>query len=419
MAVYSEVLSKARLARDASRVLGSASTVDKNRLLLMITEAVQNEQQRIIDANEVDLDNLKQKDGYSAAFHDRLLLTEQRIEAMAEGLRQITALEDPVGEVTGMRTRPNGLLIGQVRVPMGVIGIIYEARPNVTVDAAGLALKAGNAVILRGSSEAIHSNKVLVQIIREQLLKSGLPEDAVCLIEDTDRAAARELMRLNGLVDLLIPRGGGSLIKSVVENSTVPVIETGAGNCHVYVDEGADLEMAAAIVLNAKLQRPGVCNAMETLLAHREAAKDFLPAVLPLLLEAGVEIRGCPRTQSYHPAVKEAVQADWETEYLDLILAVRVVDSLSEAVDHINSYGTMHSEAIVTRDYDRARLFLNSVDAAAVYVNASTRFTDGFEFGLGAEMGISTQKLHARGPMGLQALTSLKYIIYGSGQIRP
>jgi len=417
--VHSEVLSKARLARDASRVLGSASTVDKNRALLMIAEGMQIERRRIIEANAVDLVNLKQKDGYSAAFYDRLLLTEQRIAATAEGLRQITALEDPVGEVTGMRTRPNGLLIGQVRVPMGVIGIIYEARPNVTVDAAGLALKAGNAVILRGSSEAIYSNKALVQIIREQLVKSGLPEDAVCLIEDTDRAAARELMRLNGLVDLLIPRGGRSLIKSVVENSTVPVIETGAGNCHVYVDESADLEMAVSIVLNAKLQRPGVCNAMETLLVHREAAKDFLPAVLPPLLEAGVEIRGCPRTQAYHPAVKEAVQADWETEYLELILAARVVDSLSEAVNHINSYGTMHSESIVTRDYDRARLFLNSVDAAAVYINASTRFTDGFEFGLGAEMGISTQKLHARGPMGLQALTSLKYIIYGFGQIRP
>jgi len=417
--MHPEVTTKARLARESSRLTASASTTIKNEVLLMMAEALQKEEQKIIEANNIDLVSLKQKVGYSPAFHDRLMLNAPRIEAMAEGLRQIAALDDPVGEVTGMRTRPNGLLIGQVRVPIGVIGIIYEARPNVTVDAAGLALKAGNAVILRGSSEAIHSNKVLVQIIREQLSAGGLPENAVSLIEDTDRAAARELMRLNGLIDLLIPRGGSSLIKSVVENSTVPVIETGSGNCHTYIDNGADLEMARAITLNAKLQRPAVCNAMETLLVHQAVAEDFLQIILPLLIDAGVEIRGCPRTAAYNPAVKTAAHTDWETEYLDLILAVKVVDSFNEAVEHINRFGTMHSEAIITRDYDRARLFINSVDAAAVYVNASTRFTDGFEFGLGAEMGISTQKLHARGPMGLQALTSLKYIIYGSGQVRP
>jgi glutamate-5-semialdehyde dehydrogenase len=416
--MHSEVVAKAEQARAAAESLAAASTGVKNRALKLIAAALEAESESVIKANSEDLEQLKQKPGYSKAFYDRLLLTRERIAGMAEGLRQIATLEDPVGEVTGMWLRPNGLQIGQVRVPIGVVGIIYEARPNVTVDATGLTLKSGNAVILRGSSEAIHSNKALVEIIREQLAQADLPRAAVSLIEDTDRTAAQALMRLNGLVDLLIPRGGPSLIKTVIENSSVPVIQTGAGNCHIYVDDGADLEMAARITVNAKVQRPGVCNAAETLLVHRAAAPAFLPLVLPRLLSEGVEIRGCPRTKGYHADVVPAVAEDWETEYLDLILAVKVVESMDEAIEHINRYGTMHSEAIVTRDYARAREFLTRVDAAAVYVNASTRFTDGFEFGLGAEMGISTQKLHARGPMGLQALTSLKYVIYGSGQIR-
>ena len=415
--MHHEVLSKAKQARAAAATMAAASAALKNRALCMIAGALEAESGEIIAANAVDLENLQQKGG-GKAFQDRLLLTGERIGSMAEGLRQIAQLEDPVGEVERMWTRPNGLQIGLVRVPVGVIGIIYEARPNVTADAAGLALKSGNAVILRGGSESLHSNKILVRLIREQLAAAGLPGDAVSLVEDTDRAAARALMRLNGLVDLLIPRGGPSLIKTVIENSTVPVIQTGAGNCHVYVDRDADPAMAVAIAVNAKVQRPGVCNAMETLLVHREAAGVFLPAVIPPLLEAGVELRGCARTAACHPSVRQAVEEDWAAEYLDLVLAVKVVDGFDEAVEHINRYGTMHSEAIITADYARAREFLRRVDAAVVYVNASTRFTDGFAFGLGAEMGISTQKLHARGPMGLQALTTRKYIVYGDGQIR-
>ncbi len=416
--MHPEVTEKARQARAAARVLANTSTVEKNRALLRIADALQEKAEQVLAANEIDLENLKQKPGYTKAFHDRLLLTRERIDGMAGGLREIAALEDPVGEVEGMSLRPNGLQIGRIRVPMGVIGIIYEARPNVTVDAAGLTLKSGNAVILRGSSEAICSNRALVKIIQEQLKKAGLPAGSVSLIEDTDRAAAREMMTLNRYLDLLIPRGGPSLIGAVIENSTVPVIKTGAGNCHIYVDEGADPENAAAIVFNAKVQRPGVCNALETLLVHREIAPRFLPSAITGLLSKGVEIRGCPATQKYHKEVKPATEQDFETEYLDLILAIKIVDSLQEAIDHINRYGTGHSEAILTADYFRSREFLSQVDAAAVYVNASTRFTDGNEFGLGAEMGISTQKLHARGPMGLKELTTLKYIVYGEGQIR-
>ncbi|HPU00640.1 MAG: glutamate-5-semialdehyde dehydrogenase [Firmicutes bacterium] len=416
--MHPEVVAKAERARQAAKVMAGIPTGAKNEVLQRIAAALNERSEEIIKANAGDLEAYRSRPGYSKALYDRLLLNRERIAAAAKGLLEIAALEDPVGEVVGMRLRPNGLQIGQVRVPIGVVGIIYEARPNVTVDAAGLTLKSGNAVILRGGSEAIRSNLCLVGIIQEQLRAAGLPEAAVQLIEDTDREAARALMRLNGLVDLLIPRGGPALIKTVIENATVPVIQTGAGNCHLYVDEGADLEMAAAITLNAKTQRPGVCNAIETLLVHEAVADQFLPPVMEKLLEAGVELRGCPRAASYNHAVKPATEEDWSTEYLDLILAVKVVADMDEAIDHINRYGTMHSEAIVTRDYDRARSFLNRVDAAAVYVNASTRFTDGYEFGLGAEMGISTQKLHVRGPMGLEALTSLKYIIFGSGQIR-
>ncbi|HOP69402.1 MAG: glutamate-5-semialdehyde dehydrogenase [Dethiobacteria bacterium] len=414
---HSEVVQKAQGARAAAKVLATVSSADKNRALHYIAEALEKEAESIIAANAIDLENLKKKESYTKAFYDRLLLNRERIAGMAAGLRDIAALEDPVGEVTGMWYR-SGLQIGQVRVPIGVIGIIYEARPNVTVDAAGLTLKSGNAVILRGSSEAINSNKALVAIIQNQLVRAGLPRESVTLIEDTSRVAAQELMRLNQYVDLLIPRGGPSLINTVIENATVPVIQTGAGNCHTYIDAGADVEMAVKIAVNAKVQRPGVCNAMETLLVHADIADAFLPAVIPALRKEGVEIRGCERTRRYSPEVVPAQEEDWETEYLDLILAVKVVDSLDEAIEHINRYSTQHSEAIVTENYHRAREFLNRVDSAAVYVNASTRFTDGGEFGLGAEMGISTQKLHVRGPMGLKALTSLKYIIYGAGQVR-
>ncbi len=416
--MHHEVHSKALYARKAAKVLAAASTKQKNEVLEMIASALEAETDKIIKANAKDLERLKQKEGYSKAFYDRLLLNEDRIRDMANGLRVIAGLDDPVGEITGMITRPNGLQIGQIRVPIGVIGIIYEARPNVTVDAAGLTLKAGNAVILRGSSEAVESNKALVDLIQDSLVRGGLPGEAVSLIEDTDRAAAQYLMRLNGLVDLLIPRGGPGLIKTVINNSTVPVIQTGAGNCHVYIDEDSDIKTAVSIAINAKVQRPGVCNAMETLLVHQDAAGYFIPAIIPLLKQHQVEVRGCKRAQQYDNYIKPASDEDWSTEYLDLILALKVVDSLDDAIAHINKYGTLHSEAIVTRNYYNARRFLNEVDAAAVYVNASTRFTDGFEFGLGAEMGISTQKLHARGPMGLEALTTQKYIIYGEGQIR-
>ncbi len=416
--MHPEVLEKCRQAYTAARSLANCSTTLKNYVLESIAGSLESNKKNIIEANSADLVRLKNKDSYSKAFHDRLMLTDERIDGMAESLREIAALDDPIGEVTGMWRRPNGLQIGKVRVPIGVIGIIYEARPNVTIDAAALALKAGNAVILRGSSEAIDSNKELVKIIQQCVIKKDLPAGSVSMIEETDHAAAFDLMKANDYVDLLIPRGGPALIKTVIENSTVPVIQTGAGNCHTYIDHNADLEMAVAIAVNAKVQRPGVCNAMETLLVHHEIACLFLPKVIPALLGEGVEIRGCRRTLEYSPDIKPAEDLDWETEYLDLILAIKVVDSIDEAIDHINRYGTRHSEAIVTNDYNRSREFLARVDAAAVYVNASTRFTDGFVFGLGAEMGISTQKLHTRGPMGLEALTSLKYTIYGSGQIR-
>lgn len=416
--MHAEVVAKAERARDAAAILAAVPTEAKNRALRLIADALRAQSEKIIEANARDLERYRESAGYSKALDDRLMLNEERIAGAAGGLLEIAALEDPVGEVTGASLRPSGLQVGQVRTPLGVVGIIYEARPNVTVDAAGLTLKSGNAVILRGGSEALHSNIALVEIIQEQLQRAGLPAAAVQLIEDSDRAAARSLMRLNGSIDLLIPRGGPSLIKAVIENATVPVIETGAGNCHLYIDEGAVREMAVEIAFNAKVQRPGVCNAIETLLVHESAAGEILPAILTKLEQAGVELRGCPRTRSYHRAVKEASEEDWQDEYLDLVLAVKVVDSIDEAIAHIGRYGTAHSEAIVTEDYRRARLFLSRVDAAAVYVNASTRFTDGSEFGLGAEMGISTQKLHVRGPMGLKALTSLKYIVYGSGQVR-
>lgn len=414
----SEVLEKVKKAKKAKMVISEASTKDKNKAIEKAAELLIEKQEEIVNQNKIDLKNLMEKESYTKAFYDRLQLTPARIEDMAQGLKDIIALPDPVGEVTSMSRRPNGLQVGQVRVPLGVIGIIYEARPNVTVDVAGLSLKSGNAVILRGSSEAINSNKALVNILCQGVKEAGLPEECICLIEDTSREAALDMMRQNGYIDILIPRGGAALIQTVVENSTIPVLETGVGNCHTFIDASADVKNAIDIADNAKTHRPGVCNAMETLLVHKEIAEQLLPDLISRLQGKGVEIRGCSQTQKFGKGIVAASEEDWSTEYLDLILAVKVVEDFDEAVSHIITYGTSHSEAIVTNNYSNAQQFLSRVDAAAVYVNASTRFTDGFEFGLGAEMGISTQKLHARGPMGLEALTSTKHIIYGSGQIR-
>ena len=404
-------------AKAAARQLSVLSTADKNNALRGMADYLEAEQARILAANSIDVEAGKVK-GLSAALIDRLSLTPERIVAMAEGLRQVAALPDPIGECLGGCKRPNGLDIRKIRVPFGVIAIIYEARPNVTVDAAGLCLKTGNAVLLRGGSEAIESNKVLADILIQAALAAGIPEGAIALIETTEREAVNIMLKMNRYIDVIIPRGGAGLIKTVVENSTVPVIETGIGICHTFVDESADLEMAADIAFNAKVSRPGVCNSMETLLVHRSVVGSLLPLLLERYVSAGVELRGCPETAAQHPAVKPATEEDWATEYLDFILSVKVVGSLDEAIEHIDRFSTRHSEAIVTRDYANARRFQQMVDAAAVYVNASTRFTDGFEFGFGAEIGISTQKLHARGPMGLVEMTSIKYLIDGNGQIR-
>jgi len=413
----SEVLELGKKAKKASLKLANISTETKNFALNAMADALIANDKEIIDANKKDLKEGERRK-ISKALMDRLLLDETRIEGMAKGLREVAFLKDPIGEVVKGWKLPNELEILQTRVPLGVIGLIYEARPNVTVDAAGLCVKAGNVVILRGGSVAINSNLVLTKIISEAATKAGLPENCIQSIETTDRAAVTELMRMHEYVDVLIPRGGASLIQSVVENSTVPVIKTGVGNCHIYADKAADLEMAKKIAINAKCQRPGVCNAAETLLVHKDIAKEFLPRILKGLQERNVKIFGCPVTKSIYSSVEEATELDWATEYLDLKIAVKVVESLEGAITHIQKYGTNHSEAIVTEDYSAAKRFTEEVDAAAVYVNASTRFTDGGEYGLGAEVGISTQKLHARGPMGLEALTSTKYVAYGEGQIR-
>ncbi|NLC76620.1 MAG: glutamate-5-semialdehyde dehydrogenase [Clostridia bacterium] len=404
-------------ARQAARELAVLSSADKNKALEAMAVNLLKKQQQIIAANEIDMKAGREK-GLSKALLDRLLLTENRIADMAQGLKEVAALPDPVGEIMEMVTRPNGLQVGRQRVPLGVVGIIYEARPNVTVDAAGLCLKTGNAVLLRGGSEAFQTNQVLVGILEGALREVGLPETAVQLVKTTEREAVDIMLKMHQYLDVLIPRGGAGLIRHVVENATVPVIETGTGNCHGYIDAAADLEQAVDIVINAKCQRPGVCNALETLLVHREVAPTVLPPLAQKLQEAGVELRGCPATQAILPQVKPATEEDWSTEYLDLILAVKVVDSYREAIEHIHRYSTGHSEMIITEDYNKARDFLQRVDAAAVYVNASTRFTDGNQFGFGAEIGISTQKLHARGPMGLRELTTYKFIILGNGQIR-
>lgn len=405
-------------ARNAEVLVRNLSANEKNEVLLKVAEALTENADTLAAANTLDVENGR-KNNMPEALVDRLLLTGDRIRGMAEGLRQVAALEDPVGEVLGMKKRPNGLMIGQKRVPLGVIGIIYEARPNVTADAFALCFKTGNVVILKGGSDAIHSNEAIVKCIREVLREQGITEDAIQLIMDTSRETTAEFMKMNQYVDVLIPRGGRGLIKAVVENSTIPVIETGTGNCHIYVDETADLQMAADIIMNAKTQRVGVCNACESVLVHEKVKDEFLPVLARRLQEKQVEIRADEAACELIPGAVHATEEDWGREYLDYILSLKVVSSVEEAISHINQYNTGHSEAIITNNYEHAQKFLDQVDAAAVYVNASTRFTDGFEFGFGAEIGISTQKLHARGPMGLLALTTTKYIIYGNGQIRP
>ena len=405
-------------ARNAEVLVRNLSANEKNEVLLKVAEALTENADTLTAANALDVENGR-KNNMPEALVDRLLLTGDRIQGMAEGLRQVAALEDPVGEVLGMKKRPNGLMIGQKRVPLGVIGIIYEARPNVTADAFALCFKTGNVVILKGGSDAIHSNEAIVKCIREVLREQGITEDAIQLITDTSRETTAEFMKMNQYVDVLIPRGGRGLIKAVVENSTIPVIETGTGNCHIYVDETADLQMAADIIMNAKTQRVGVCNACESVLVHEKVKDEFLPVLARRLQEKQVEIRADEAACELIPGAVHATEEDWGREYLDYILSLKVVSSVEEAISHINQYNTGHSEAIITNNYEHAQKFLDQVDAAAVYVNASTRFTDGFEFGFGAEIGISTQKLHARGPMGLLALTTTKYIIYGNGQIRP
>ncbi|MDD7348377.1 MAG: glutamate-5-semialdehyde dehydrogenase [Clostridiales bacterium] len=404
-------------AKQASIIMNRMTVNEKNAGLSAVAKALVANASQIIAANDKDIAEAK-KNQMSEALLDRLRLTEERIEGMAEGIRQVVALADPVGEVISMKTTPSGLQIGQKRVPMGVIGIIYESRPNVTADAFALCFKTGNAVILRGGSDAIYSNTAICEVIREALQSEGLPADAIQVLQDTSRETAQEFMRLNQYMDLLIPRGGAGLIRTVVEKSTVPVIETGTGNCHIYVDESADIEMAVNIIVNAKTQRLGVCNACESLVIHEAVAKEAIPAICQALYEHQVEIRGDEIARQYDEKIVPATEEDFGKEYLDRIISMKVVPDIDAAIAHINTYNTGHSEAIITKDYGNSMRFLNEIDAAAVYVNASTRFTDGFEFGFGAEIGISTQKLHARGPMGLLALTSTKYIILGNGQIR-
>lgn len=405
-------------AKEITNILGILGSEKKNQGLRSAAEALILGATEILAANQKDVEKAT-KSGMNAGLIDRLELTSDRIGAMADGLLSVAALEDPVGEFLSMKNRPNGLTIGQKRVPLGVVGIIYEARPNVTADAFGLCFKSGNAVILKGGSDALESNIAIVKWLQKGLSDAGLPQDSIQLITDTDREVTKEFMRLREYVDVLIPRGGAGLIKAVVDNSTIPVIETGTGNCHVFVDESADFNMALDIIFNAKTQRIGVCNSCESLVIHREIAPKFLPLLKERLSLKSVEIRADKEACSLEPSFVPATEEDWGKEYLDYILSLKIVGSIDEAINHINQYSTRHSEAIITSDYGNSQKFLNEVDAAAVYINASTRFTDGYEFGFGAEIGISTQKLHARGPMGLKELTTTKYIIYGNGQIRP
>lgn len=417
MATYELVKAKAQAAKQAAAKLAVTSTAVKNAALLAMAAALEAQQSEILAANERDMTAAAAK-GMKSSMLDRLKLTAERISGMADGLRQVAGLADPVGNVIDGKTLPNGLHITKIRVPLGVIGIIYEARPNVTADAAGLCLKSGNAVILKGGSEAMESNKTVTAILAQAAEGAGIPAGSIQFIDTSDRQAVQDLIHMNGLVDVVIPRGGAGLIQAVVRNASVPVIETGAGVCHTYVDKDADVEMAMKIAFNAKVQRPSVCNAMETLLVHKDIADKFLPMMLMMYNSSAVEIRGDEAVQEYSGQVHPATEEDWSTEYGDLRLSVKIVDSIEDAMAHIAKYGTGHSECIVTNNYQAAQLFQYTVDAAAVYVNASTRFTDGNEFGFGAEIGISTQKLHARGPMALPELTSTKYLINGNGQVR-
>ncbi len=411
------ILEICKRAKKVSYKLAMLSTERKNRALHKMAEALEKNVDKILEANRKDVEAAKAK-GVKPALLDRLILNERRIANMARCLREVAGLPDPVGEIVKTWTRPNGLIIGQIRVPLGVVGIIYESRPDVTSDASGICIKSGNAVILRGGSDAINSNAAIGEVLREALAEAGLPKDAIQVVSVTARSAAEELMRMREYVDVLIPRGGAGLIKAVIEKAMVPVIETGTGNCHIYVEEDADLERAVDIIINAKCQRPGTCNAAEKLLVHKNVAEKFLPVIIAALRKEGVEVRGCEKTVKIVPGVKQATEEDWWAEYLDLIIGVKVMENLDEAIAHINKYGTKHSESILTADFNKALRFIREVDAAAVYWNASTRFTDGNQFGLGAEIGISTQKLHARGPMSVQHLTTTKFFILGRGQIR-
>ncbi len=404
-------------AKAASYEMGKLSADAKNTALCQMANALEANVEKILAANKLDVEAAKTK-GVKASLLDRLALDSKKIKTMANELREVSALPDPIGTYLGTWTRPNGLIISQIRVPMGVVGVIYESRPNVTSDSAGICIKSGNAVILRGGSDALNSNVAIGEVLRDALAGTNVPVDAIQIVPSADRKAAEELMSMRQYVDVLVPRGGADLINTVVEKSRIPVIETGTGNCHVYVEEDADLEKATPIVINAKVQRPGVCNAAEKLIVHRSIAKAYLPIIIAELRKNGVEVRGDNEVQKIVPDVKTATEKDWYVEYLDLIMGIKVVDGLDEAIAHINKYGTHHSESIITTDFDKANRFLREIDSAAVYWNASTRFTDGNQFGLGAEIGISTQKLHARGPMSVQHLTTTKYVILGDGQIR-
>ena len=411
------ILDICKRAKAASVQLAKASNETRSKALLNMADALEKNQHKILQANRKDVEAAKAK-GVKLALLERLVLNDRQIANMARCLREVAELSDPLGEIVKTWTRPNGLIIGQISVPLGVVGIIYESRPDVTSDASGICIKSGNAVILRGGSDAINSNVAIGEVLRDALAEAGLPKDAIQVVSVTDRSAAEELMKMREYVDVLIPRGGADLIKTVLEKASIPVIETGTGNCHIYVEEDADLNRAVDIVINAKVQKPGACNAAEKLLVHRKVAKQFLPVVVDALRKNKVEVRGCEKTVKIVPDVKPATEEDWWTEYLDYIIGVKVVDDLDEAIAHINKYGTKHSESILTADFNKALKFIQEIDAAAVYWNASTRFTDGNQFGLGAEIGISTQKLHARGPMSVQHLTTKKYFILGRGHIR-
>ena len=412
-----EVREMAGKAKNASRQLAQLSTPSKNKALLEMARDLERHQERLIKENRKDLASAE-KDRLSSPLIDRLRLTPPVIHGMAEGLREVARLPDPVGEIVKMWKRPNGLMVGRMRIPIGVIGIIYESRPNVTADASGLCLKSGNSVILRGGSEAFHSNQAIGQILRQVLIQMEFPQDAIQIFPHTEREAVREMLQLEDEIDLIIPRGGEELIRFVTGHSKIPVIKHYKGVCHIFVDETADLEMATRVCLNAKVQKPGVCNAVETLLVHEKAARRFLPKVAKVLQKEGVELRGCPQTKKILSHIKKAVEEDWSREYLDLILSVKVVKGIEEAIEHVARYGSLHTEAILTSDYQNAQRFLREVHSSCVLVNASTRFNDGFELGLGAEIGISTSKLHAFGPMGLEELTTTKFIVYGEGQVR-